>query len=244
MKNRKLFRIVLLTLLLCLSFATAFISHQDAKARWGTGGHQVGLCWCVKWRIRRPGDDPTPEPQPEPGPGDEDDDEDEEEERDPSPPPPAPVVCTPTYAPPTITMQSQEPPYPVVIGQDPDDVGVDVTIAVVGGLKTNGCAEGPPRDTIAIIEVRRVDLHVDSINWITGELAASYPGAHVLDNYPLHPPSTHNGIGSTNASITFHLDPRDPGTYVAEIYAAGAYGEAAAQTFSTLVHLLDATITW
>jgi len=238
-------KVLLLLVLISLTLSAVAIDHQPVLAFRYNRRSLVALCWCGLWRGRPPQDDKTSttvtsNPQPTQPPRRNNRDEPEEE-----PPPPPPVQrCTPTYAPPTITMASQDPPYPVVIGQDPEDVGVDVVIAVVGGVKTNGCNEGPPRDTIAAIDLIDVNLSTESRNWITGELAQKYPGARVLDNYPLHPAATRNGLGSTNASLRFHLAPRDPGTYLAQVRAVGTYGETNVQVFSIPVYLLDATITW
>jgi len=180
-------------------------------------------------------------PEPPPQPRQQEEEEEEHEHRPPSNP--APPSCTPTYAPPVVSLQDYSPPYPVVIGQDPERVGVDVIVTALGGLKSNGCSSGPGRATISTISLDGVDLSAESRGWITGELAQLYPGAHVKDSYPLRP-SANRSISGSTATLRFHLDPRDPGTYLATVTVRQSDNRMTTRTFQIPVHLLDATITW
>jgi len=200
------------------------------------------LCMCGIRRAVRP----TPEPEqnsvqpqaprrPEP---------DEEEEEPPPPrqqPTPVPSVCTPTYNAPTVSLGGYTPAYPLVIGQDPDRIGVDVTITAQGGIKRNSCP-GDARAAITTFQLHQVTLSPEAIAWIRGELQRAYPGAHVLGNYPLHP-SASVSLGS-NAILRFHYDPQDPGAYNVTVTARQHDGQTVSQTFQVPAHLLEATISW
>ncbi len=166
-----------------------------------------------------------------------DDDEEEHHSSGPS----APAACTPQYHAPTLSMGGYTPPYPLVLGQDPDEIGVDVTISAQGGAKSNGCP-GDPRGTITTFQLDEVTLSAEAIARIKGELQKAYPGARVLDSYPLHPsPST--SLGS-NATLTFHFDPQDPGAYNILVTVTQRDGQTASQAFQVPAHLLEATISW
>ena len=163
----------------------------------------------------------------------------------PAPPAPAPApvatACVPVYNAPTMTMVGYDPDYPLVIGQDPDEKGVDVTIMAQGGAKANACP-GDARGTIVTFQLREVNLSPEAIAWINGELRQAYPGAYVKDTYPLHPaPSV--SLGS-NATMTFHLDPLDPGAYIATVVAVQHDGQTISSDYRIPVHLLEATISW
>ena len=159
----------------------------------------------------------------------------------PAPPPPAPTACVPVYNAPTMTMIGYDPDYPLVIGQDPDEKGVDVNIMAQGGAKINACP-GDARGTIVTFQLREVNLSPEAIAWINGELRQAYPGAYVKDTYPLHPaPSV--SLGS-NATMTFHLDPLDPGAYIATVVAVQHDGQTISSEYRIPVHLLEATISW
>ena len=168
---------------------------------------------------------------------------DEEEEHYSPPPTPAPVptACVPHYHAPTLSMGGYTPPYPLVLGQDPDEIGVDVTITAQGGSKSNNCP-GDPRGTITTFQLDEVTLSPEAIARIQGELRKAYPGAHVLGSYPLHPaPSV--SLGS-NATLRFHFDPQDPGAYNVLVTATQHDGQTVSQTFQVPAHLLEATIAW
>ncbi|MBC8504725.1 MAG: hypothetical protein ISR58_12250 [Anaerolineales bacterium] len=182
----------------------------------------------------------NPEPQAQPQSRQEEEQEEHEHRPQSNPAPPS---CTPTYAPPVVSLQDYLPPYPVVIGQDPEQVGVDVIVTALGGLKSNGCSSGPGRATISSITLDGVDLSAESRGWITGELAQLYPGAHIKDSYPLRP-SANRSVSGMNATLRFHLDPRDPGTYLATVTVRQSDGRMSTRTFEIPVHLLDGTITW
>jgi len=167
--------------------------------------------------------------------------DDEEEHEHHSSGPSAPAPCTPQYHSPTLSMSGYTPPYPLVIGQDPDELGVDVTITAQGGSKTNSCP-GDPRGNISSFQLNEVTLSPEAIARINGELRKAYPGARVLGSYPLHP-SPSVSLGS-NATLRFHFDPQDPGAYNVQVTATQHDGQTVSQTFQVPAHLLEATISW
>jgi len=169
------------------------------------------------------------------------DDDDEEEHHSSAPAAPAPTACVPQYHAPTLSMGGYTPPYPLVLGQDPDKIGVYVTILAQGGSKTNSCP-GDPRGTIASFQLNEVHLSPEAIARIKGELQKAYPGAHVLGSYPLHP-SPSVSLGS-NATLRFHFDPQDPGAYNVLVTVTQHDGQTVSQTFQVPAHLLEATISW
>ena len=183
-----------------------------------------------------PADCPSCNPPAAPAARDDDDDEKEHHSSGSAAP-----ACIPQYHAPTLGMGGYTPPRPLVIGQDPDELGVDVTITAQGGSKTNNCP-GDPRGTITIFQLDEVTLSPEAIARIKGELQKAYPGAHVLGSYPLHPsPST--SLGS-NATLTFHFDPQDPGAYNILVTVTQHDGQTVSQTFQVPAHLLEATISW
>jgi hypothetical protein len=227
--------IFLLAFVLLLGAAAIQVKTVEAlKAR-----DSDPLCMCaIRWPVPPDDRDPpkAPKPPSQPAP---------REPREPSPPPyvppPAPTACVPVYNAPTMTMVGYDPDYPLVIGQDPDEKGVDVTIMAQGGAKANACP-GDPRGTIVTFQLREVNLSPEAIAWIHGELRQAYPGAVVKDSYPLHPaPSV--SLGS-NATMMFHLDPLDPGAYIATIVAVQHDGQTISSDYRIPVHLLEATISW
>ena len=169
------------------------------------------------------------------------DDDDEDEHHSSAPAAPAPTACVPHYHAPTLSMGGYTPPYPLVLGQDPDELGVDVTITAQGGAKTNSCPGGS-RGTITTFQLDEVTLSPEAIARIKSELQKAYPGAHVLDSYPLHP-SPSMSLGS-NAILRFHFDPQDPGAYNVLVTVRQHDGQTASQTFQVPAHLLEATISW
>lgn len=229
-----------------LLLAAAFIQADPAQAVTNkTGGNNANLCMCA---IRRPAPPPPPPPPKAPkapaapAPVKKEKRDDEPAPRQPAAPaPPAPTACVPVYNAPTMTMIGYDPDYPLVIGQDPDEKGVDVTIMAQGGAKINACP-GDARGTIVTFQLREVNLSPEAIAWINGELRQAYPGAYVKDTYPLHPaPSV--SLGS-NATMTFHLDPLDPGAYIATVVAVQHDGQSITSEYRIPVHLLEATISW
>jgi len=155
--------------------------------------------------------------------------------------PSRPAPCTPQYHAPSLSMSGYTPPYPLVIGQDPDELGIDVTITAQGGSKTNSCP-GNPRGNITSFQLNEVTLSPEAIARINGELRKAYPGARVLGSYPLHP-SPSISLGS-NATLRFHFDPQDPGAYNVQVTATQHDGQTVSQTFQVPAHLLEATISW
>jgi len=232
--------IFLLAFVLLLGAAAIQVKTVEAlKAR-----DSDPLCMCA---IRRPAPPPPPPPPKAPkapaapAPAKKEKQDDEPAPRQPAPVAPAPTACVPVYNAPTLTMVGYDPDYPLVIGQDPDEKGVDVTIMAQGGAKANACP-GDPRGTIVTFQLREVNLSPEAIAWIHGELRQVYPGAYVKDTYPLHPaPSV--SLGS-NSTMTFHLDPFDPGAYIATIVAVQHDGQTISSDYRIPVHLLEATISW
>lgn len=160
------------------------------------------------------------------------------------PPPDPPGPCTPEYEEPTITLSSVNPPFPLTIGQDPESEGFDIVITVNGGEKTNTCDEGPDNAVITDISLESVSLSAASITWIEDELSLFYPGAAVLDSYPLAIYGDVN-INEAIGILSFHVDPLDPGTYVIVVEATqdAEDNDVATETFNVKVYLLESTIT-
>jgi hypothetical protein len=236
----------LFLLAFALLLAAVFIQADSAQAVTNkTGGNNANLCMCA---IRRPIDNgSTPPPPKAPKPPSQPAPKPPKEPKEPPyvppapPPPPAPTACVPAYNAPTMTMMGYGPGFPLVIGQEPDEKGVDVTIMAQGGAKINACP-GDPRGTIVTFQLREVNLSPEAIAWINGELRQAYPGAYVKDTYPLHPaPSV--SLGS-NATMTFHIDPLDPGAYIATVTAVQHDGQTISSDYRIPVHLLEATISW
>lgn len=100
--------------------------------------------------------------------------------------------------PPRLVAQQVEPPYPVVIGQDPNQRGVDIRIFVeIPPVKVSYNERRTLPDGTVTCErvtetfedpVRRlavtVELSAESISWITHDLGRRYPGAAV--RAPVH----------------------------------------------------------
>lgn len=155
-------------------------------------------------------------------------------------PAPKPKPCKATYGPPSLAL-SHTPSHPLVITQDPDALGVDVTVTATGGRKTNSCP-GASQQTITSITLDGVELAASSVSWIENELAVIYPGAHVKGNYPLHPNYTTNGLRRTVATLKFHLDPEDPGYYDLHLTVRQGDGQVVTSTLQVPVWLFEATI--
>ena len=152
-------------------------------------------------------------------------------------------ACTPTYAPPAISLAGYSPKNPLVYGQDPDQLGLDVTISVSGGNKTNSCSDGPAQRAVTSINVNGVSLSAASVEWISGPLALRYPGAYVKGSYPGHPAVTTSGLMTTSAQAAFHIDPLDPGVYEISVTAIQDDGQTSTLTLNVPASLLDTTIT-
>jgi hypothetical protein len=129
------------------------------------------------------------------------------------------------------------PAFPLVIGQDPDRRGITIPpITVIAG--DHDCRRG----TIVSISVK-IHLSSESITWIKGELARKYPGAHVLDTYPISPVLTTSGLDTALATATFHFEPKDPGDYVVTISATQDDNQVAEKQFQLHVALYESAIT-
>ena len=151
--------------------------------------------------------------------------------------------CSPTYDPPTITLGTVSPRNPLVFSQDPDKLGVDITVNISGGRKSNSCSEGTGQRNITSLNLNSVSLSTSSMLWITGSLAQRYPGAHIKGVYPLHPAATTTGLGKTSATISLHFDPLDPGLYDVSITAVQDDGKYTTTIVHVPVYMLDSTIT-
>lgn len=154
-------------------------------------------------------------------------------------PPPA---CEPEYDAPTITLSNYTPPYPIVIGQDPEQLGVDITITLAGGEKTNGCATGPSHLDLTEVVFEGVELAPTSVAWIEGALAQLYPGAHILGKYPFVPDFTPPTLPNSNVTIQFHLDPEDPGYYDLHLTATQEDKQETSVILQVPVYLMEATM--
>jgi len=126
--------------------------------------------------------------------------------------------CAPYFEAPKIDANlTLLPPYPITLGQDPDDRGVDVSgITARGG--NHHCPNGGPAMIVAFSLVK-VQLAQSSMAWITGELARKYPGAQVKGSYPFTPPCQVSGLGASQAQLAFYLAPLDPGYYEVTVQA-------------------------
>ena len=158
-----------------------------------------------------------------------------------APSPTQPAPCTPRYAPPSVSLAGTTPPYPLTIGQDPDQLGFDATIVAEGGRKTNNCNRGPAQRDLTSLTLDSLELSKDTISWIEHDLAIFYPGARVKDVYPQHPYATVNINGKTG-SLVFHHDPLDPGVYEAHVTAVQDNGQEITVVLEIPVYLLEATI--
>jgi hypothetical protein len=129
------------------------------------------------------------------------------------------------------------PAFPLVLGQDPGRFGITIQeISVTGG--EHDCRRG----TIEAITVK-ISLSSESISWIQGELARKYPGAHVLDAYPLLPEPSTIGLHTPNAITSFHFNPLDPGDYIITFTATQDDGQEVSKAFTVHVALYESAIT-
>jgi hypothetical protein len=168
--------------------------------------------------------------------------EDPHEPHDPHDPhdPPDPP-CVPYFeAPAIIANLTLHPPYPITLGQDPDDRGVDVNgITARGGDRH--CPNGAPAKIVSF-SVVKVQLAQSSLAWISGELARKYPGAHVKGSYPFTPPYQVSGLGASQAQLSFQLAPLDPGYYEVTVQATQEDSQTATAILRVAVYLMESTI--
>lgn len=129
------------------------------------------------------------------------------------------------------------PPFPLVLGQDPEKLGVTIT-NVTAEAGVHDCKQG----TITDLTIS-VSLSKDSVSWIKGELARKYPGAKVLGTYPFTPDLTITGLNSSTARASFHFDPLDPGDYEVTVTAVQDDGQTVVRVFKVHVALYESTIT-
>lgn len=152
------------------------------------------------------------------------------------------TTCSPEYNPPVVALAAYSPDFPLVFGQDPDKVGVDVRLTATGGSKSNNCAEGAGQLTITSLSVNGVSLSDSSAAWITGVLALRYPGSYIKDSYPLEPEAVISGLITSAAAASFHFDPLDPGFYDISVTAIQSDGQVTTSVLNVPVYLLDSTI--
>ena len=150
-------------------------------------------------------------------------------------------VAPPTPCPesgPTVTTDALQPTpeFPLVLGQDPDRRGITIPLITITAGE-HDCRRG----TITVISVK-IHLNQASISWINGELARKYPGAHVLDTYPISPVLSTNGLNTPNATVSFHFDPKDPGDYDVTVTATQDDGQVNVKVFQVHVALYESTI--
>ena len=156
-------------------------------------------------------------------------------------PGPGPGPCTPSYDAPTVTLAGVTPPFPIVFGQDPDELGFDATVIAVGGSENSGCDNGPAQQALSSLNLDFLALSDESVNWIEYDLAQFYPGARVKDYYPYHP-NFQVIINGVNGSLVFHHDPLDPGLYDIHVTAVQDDGQQTTVVFHIPAYLLEATI--
>ena len=184
------------------------------------------------------GGDPTQEPDPTEPPDDPPDDPPGPPDE---PPPPTEPPCDPYFDAPLIeTGLGLDPAYPITLGQDPDDRGVDVSGITARGGQHHCPSNG--RAGIVSFSVVRVELAESSVAWINGPLARKYPGAHVKGSYPFTPAFNASGIGSSQAQLAFHLAPLDPGYYEVTVQVMQEDGQSASAVLRVPVHLLESAI--
>ncbi|RME34762.1 MAG: hypothetical protein D6794_10240 [Deltaproteobacteria bacterium] len=121
-------------------------------------------------------------------------------------------------------------------------MGVDVTVLVDGGRKTNHCSRGPAQRKVTDVTLVEVRLSDATVRWIEQDLASVYPGAHVKDRYPLMPRYNTTGLGTGQAALTFHFDPLDPGDYEIVVQSTQDDGQTQETVLSLHVWLMEATI--
>lgn len=151
-------------------------------------------------------------------------------------------VCTPNYAPPSVNIANViiAPAHPLVLGQDPDRLGITISGIEASGGKDTTCAGGQQNITAITVSIRLAD---QTIAWINGPLAQRYPGARVLGSYPIRPTLTTTGLNTTSATTRFHFDPLDPGAYNVTITATQGDGKSTSVALPVPAYLLDSTIT-
>ena len=140
---------------------------------------------------------------------------------------------------PIITTSALEPTpeFPLVVGQDPDKRGITIPMITVSAGE-HDCRRGTVSDIS--IEIR---LSEASISWINSELARKYPGAHMLDTYPISPVLTATGLNTPTATASFHFDPKDPGDYEVKVTATQDDNQVAEKVFQVHVALYESSIT-
>ncbi len=132
------------------------------------------------------------------------------------------------------------PPQPLVYSQDPDQLGMTISGINASGGRDTRCSGGQQNITAITVSIRLSD---ESTAWISGPLALRYPGARVKGTYPILPTLTTTGLNTTDASVSFHFDPLDPGTYKVTISATQGDGQTNSAVLDVPAYLLDATIT-
>ncbi len=145
--------------------------------------------------------------------------------------------CVETIGDPT-TSVSMNPPYPLPQGQGGG--AVSVLITVFSGMIT-GCGDDRP-DLITNVTMDCILLSGSSVAWITGELAAQYPGARVLGSYPMCRPVSTTGAPAASVNVAFNFTPLDPGYYDHPIHVTTESGKRLDFMLRCPVRLLDTTI--
>jgi hypothetical protein len=154
-------------------------------------------------------------------------------------PDPTPCACPGdswSYATPSTTLIGIEPPYPLVVGQDPEDVGATLVFQNVLGPSTHtwygpDCPACPAhtatvQDTLSNGGTVDFNLTEASKDWIINEVGRLYPGAA-----PKHPDwiaeelvwsSCYRNGDDHVCTGRAHFPAEDPGLYDAQIYITAA----------------------
>jgi len=154
-----------------------------------------------------------------------------------------------------------DPPFPLPWGQEQPPYGYALGMTL-NDLKAHGgqdraCGKGQANITSLAVQLR---LTPDSVEWILGELAQRYPGAHVKGEYPQSPERPQvghayyacsfdplRGAGTPNAELDCQFfRPLDPGKYQVLVTACQADGQCTTRALSRLiqVYLLESSLGW
>lgn len=210
----------------CIGCVGNCVSTNSCQGAPGQGGCGSYIAWCrdSDCQPSTPPAPPTPPPTP-------------------TPVPPCDTTPYVVVSRPAATWQIR-PPFPIVIGQDPYMRGVDFYIDAHGGWAekrkqepTQVCNGGgtypqdcpndwhwtcPERvlehydDPLVKIKLT-MDLAPSSKEWITGELARVYPGAHIKERFPKEF-DIYNGLTMRYAAwVLRSYAAQDPGYRVGDI---------------------------
>ncbi|RCK72776.1 MAG: hypothetical protein ANABAC_1310 [Anaerolineae bacterium] len=158
---------------------------------------------------------------------------------------PTQQACIPEFAPPDFGDGSStvDPPYPLVISQaqlDTDFTGFTFQTGVILGGIDIKCGTG---QRAAITDISAQILLSDSARQGIQALAQRYYGATVRGSYPVLPPFSTSGIGTSQAMITaLTYTPVDPGVHIVQVTVTQSDGQAASYDYPVNVYLQDNTL--